>query len=198
MSMHVRGPLAKLWRGSVVNTLIRTVAVPVLLIHPEEPGWSAPPKDGFRRIAVALDGSELAEEALGYAAALATSPAAELILVSSVEKFGSHNIAVSSNPPQANPVRENSPDLDLYYERLCRQLHVPFEVKLVRDESPATAIIAAAEECGADVVAIATHGRSGLSRLLFGSVAEAVLQNCHMPVLVFRPVGVLQPATIAS
>ena len=48
-------------------------------------------------------------------------------------------------------------------------------------------ILVAAREAGADLIVIATHGRSGLPRLLFGSVAEAVVRNSTCPVLTVRP-----------
>ena len=60
--------------------------------------------------------------------------------------------------------------------------------RLVREsEHPADAILACAEEIGADLIAMATHGRSGLAHLLTGSVAEAVMRAGKTPVLLFRP-----------
>ena len=56
-----------------------------------------------------------------------------------------------------------------------------------RHGEPVTEIVAAARETGADIIAMTTHGRSGFSRLLFGSVAEAVLRQAEMPVLMMRP-----------
>jgi nucleotide-binding universal stress UspA family protein len=56
----------------------------------------------------------------------------------------------------------------------------------VRVGDPATEIVEAARETGADLIAMTTHGRSGLGRLLFGSVAEAVLRRAHVPVFLLR------------
>jgi nucleotide-binding universal stress UspA family protein len=47
-------------------------------------------------------------------------------------------------------------------------------------------IVAAARQTGADLIAMTTHGRSGLGRLLFGSVAEAVLRESRLPVFLMR------------
>jgi nucleotide-binding universal stress UspA family protein len=47
-------------------------------------------------------------------------------------------------------------------------------------------ILAAAQESGADIIAMATHGRTGVGRLLFGSVAEAVLRRASVPVFMIR------------
>ncbi len=66
---------------------------------------------------------------------------------------------------------------------------VAAEVELhlaLRRGDPATEILAAAEEIGADVIIIATHGRSGLKRLLFGSVAEEVVRRAVCPVVTIR------------
>jgi nucleotide-binding universal stress UspA family protein len=54
-------------------------------------------------------------------------------------------------------------------------------------ERPADAILAVAREEGSDVIALATHGRSGLTRLVVGSVADKVRRGAEMPVLLYRP-----------
>jgi nucleotide-binding universal stress UspA family protein len=51
---------------------------------------------------------------------------------------------------------------------------------------PVTQIVAAAREADASLIAMTTHGRSGFSRLIFGSVAEAVLRQAEIPVLMMR------------
>jgi nucleotide-binding universal stress UspA family protein len=56
----------------------------------------------------------------------------------------------------------------------------------IRRGRPAEEILAAAQEGGADLIAMATHGRSGIGRLLFGSVAEAVLRRAPVPVFMIR------------
>ncbi|HXG01991.1 MAG TPA: universal stress protein, partial [Candidatus Binatia bacterium] len=57
---------------------------------------------------------------------------------------------------------------------------------VVRRGDPVTEIASAARELEVDLVAMTTHGRSGLGRLLFGSVAEAVLRSTDLPVLMMR------------
>ena len=56
----------------------------------------------------------------------------------------------------------------------------------VRRGEPADEIVSAASEAGADLIAMSTHGRSGLGRLLFGSVAAAVLRQADIPVFLLR------------
>ena len=57
---------------------------------------------------------------------------------------------------------------------------------VLRDSSPAHAIVKYAEKIGADLVVIATHGRTGLRHFLIGSVAERVVRHATMPVLTLR------------
>ena len=59
-------------------------------------------------------------------------------------------------------------------------------VELIDDESPARAICRRADEVGADLIVIATHGRAGLKHFLIGSVAERVVRHALVPVLTLR------------
>ncbi|HKZ05130.1 MAG TPA: universal stress protein [Methylomirabilota bacterium] len=68
----------------------------------------------------------------------------------------------------------------------------------VRHGRPADEILAATREGNADLIAMATHGRTGLSRVLFGSVAEAVLRNASVPVFLIRQPQPGPPGTCES
>ncbi len=68
------------------------------------------------------------------------------------------------------------------------QMSVTTRAHVIHGDQPAQTIAEVAARLGADVVCIASHGRSGISRALFGSVAEKLMQACHRPVLVLRPV----------
>jgi nucleotide-binding universal stress UspA family protein len=67
----------------------------------------------------------------------------------------------------------------------------------IRRGRPADEILAAARESGADLIAMATHGRTGLGRLLFGSVAEAVLRHAPVPVFMIREPHTVEAAPAA-
>ena len=60
------------------------------------------------------------------------------------------------------------------------------ETRIVHDSSPATAVCRIADKIGADLIVIATHGRTGLKHLLIGSVAERVVRHSRVPVLTLR------------
>jgi nucleotide-binding universal stress UspA family protein len=67
----------------------------------------------------------------------------------------------------------------------------------IRRGQPAHEILAAASESGADLIAMATHGRTGVGRLLFGSVAEAVLRHASVPVFMIRERHTVEAASAA-
>lgn len=62
---------------------------------------------------------------------------------------------------------------------------VPYEHRLVIGD-PASEIVAVADELGADMIVLGTHGRTGLKRLLMGSVAEAVVRKANCPVITYK------------
>ena len=61
------------------------------------------------------------------------------------------------------------------------------KVEVVESDRPSTAICQAAERFGADLICIGSHGRSGLSKAILGSVAQDVMARCHLPVMVVQP-----------
>lgn len=139
-----------------------------------------------RRILVATDFAESAEQALDYATELARTQAAELVL-----------LHVYVEPPPYPEVA--SAQVATIYEEQRRWVETALEERgrrargagllarsLVRTGSPAAVIARTAEEEGADMVVVGTHGRSGLDRLLLGSVAERVVRLAPCPVLVVK------------
>jgi nucleotide-binding universal stress UspA family protein len=67
----------------------------------------------------------------------------------------------------------------------------------IRHGRPADEILAAVNESGPDLIAMATHGRTGLGRLLFGSVAEAVLRRATVPVFLIRQPHAVEAVPVA-
>lgn len=134
-------------------------------------------------IVVPLDGSRLSERALPVAAALAQSSQARLILVRAARG--------DSDAAQFDAIQEAQD----YLEVIARQLSwqgAPVEVSVLT-EAPADAILDVAELHQADLIVMSTHGRSGLRRWVYGSVAEAVLNHSHVPVWLVRAEGNVLP-----
>jgi len=128
----------------------------------------------YQRIMVPLDGSDLAQTALPHALDLCRALGATLVML------------------HVRDARQGSPEASRRFLDFTRRQHakagVTIEV-LVREGSVAEAIVRAAEEERIDVIAMATHGRSGLQRVVYGSVAEQVLRSSARPVLLVRVPG---------
>jgi nucleotide-binding universal stress UspA family protein len=184
LATHGRGGLGRLVLGSVADGLIRRTRLPLLLVRATLPldGWPA----GLRRILVPLDGSELAAAALAPAAALATLAGARLTLLDvvgpAIPELRAYEIAQLPEGDEA--LAEQS---RIYLTRQAdalREQGLEVETR-VAFGSPAAQIVAAASE-GADLIAMATHARGGLDRLVVGSVADDVLHTAPVPLLLVR------------
>jgi nucleotide-binding universal stress UspA family protein len=136
---------------------------------------------------VGFDFSPLADLALREAAALVGMTAeSELHLVWAVDRYRDWT------PPEGELA-----DLDAQIEQMrataeqaLKAQHDRIQVEVfhhVVDAAPATAICEVAEEVGADLILVGTHGRTGVRRALLGSVAEKVVREAACPVLVMRP-----------
>lgn len=135
-----------------------------------------------KKILFPTDFSTLSDAALQYATTLARDMGAKLVIVHIEE------------PPAAYGAGEmyyGIPDPDT--AALTKMLDVvrpadaavPFEHRLVTGE-PATEIVELAKEEGVDLIVMGTHGRTGLGRLLMGSVAESVVRRAPCPVFTFK------------
>jgi nucleotide-binding universal stress UspA family protein len=121
----------------------------------------------YTRVLVPLDGSELAEAILPFVEQVAGPLDSEVVLLRVIEPLSPVELVASAGV--------GAPD--------TFALRVRTRVAL---GPPAEEILAAAQATGADLIAMATHGRSGLGRVWFGSVAEAVLHAAAVPVLLIR------------
>ena len=128
----------------------------------------------YQRIMVPLDGSELAQTALTHALELCSALDATLVLL------------------HVRDLRQGSPEASRRFLDFTRRQQgksgVTIEIA-IREGPVAEAIVRAAEEEQIDMIAMATHGRSGLRRVVCGSVAEHVLHISSKPVLLVRVPG---------
>jgi nucleotide-binding universal stress UspA family protein len=136
----------------------------------------------LNKILVPLDGSELAERGLTYATALAGATGAHVLLV---RVAFSHTLAgVDPRERQAGAVRE----AEVYLQQIAAQLRERGFVceTVARYGHAAECITESARTRNADLIVMATHGRTGPGRWVLGSVAEAVVASSMVPVLVQR------------
>jgi nucleotide-binding universal stress UspA family protein len=192
MTTHGRGVFSRFWIGSVADRLVRHLDVPMLVLRPLA-GRGAPTASQMRRIVVPLDGSPLAEAALEPAAQFAGVLGAGLTLYRAILQAAPlllpyPGVAVMPEQVALTPVLEE--EATRYLEALAarlraRGLQVDTAVELAGD--PVAAISTWAERHGADLIAMATHGHGGTTRLLLGSVADKLLRSAEVPLLLFRP-----------
>jgi nucleotide-binding universal stress UspA family protein len=190
MSTHGRGALGRVWLGSVAAALVRQAPVPILLVRPHEELTNPAQEPDFRHVLIPLDGSPLAEQAIEPAIALGALTQARYTLLQALDPL----VAEHTHPPYAvglerrllADVKEKA---TAYLERVAARLRARslcVETTLVVG-SPAHAICDYARAHAVDLIAMATHGHGGLSRVLLGSVTDAVVHAADMAVLLERP-----------
>lgn len=193
ISTHGRSGFSRLSLGSVTDSLIRHTTIPVLVVKPPTSYLNPQVSEPFKRIIVPLDGSALAEEILPRVLALAKLEEAEITLL---------NVLIPRSHSQQEIEDPTLPwwDKDIsraqaYLFRIAAKLRrggVTVTTDIVIGENVPAAIGDFASRERADLIAIATHGRGGLARLIRGSVADAVMHSSRLSMLVFRPENVAQ------
>jgi len=200
MATHGRGALGRFWLGSVADEMVRATGKPLLLVHPEEGEPDLAREVKLGRVVLPLDGTQLAERMLEPVAELLAGAGAEVVLLRAVQSIMPADLTpdTASGRKEARSIlmqvqeiqmrlrREAEESLQAAAGRLeAKGLRVRTDV--IVEDDPAKAILREAEREGADLIALETHGRRGLSRLLHGSVADKVVRGAHVPVLVHHP-----------
>jgi nucleotide-binding universal stress UspA family protein len=191
LTTHGRGPLSRFWLGSVADRLVRWATMPLLLVRPHEraPDFAHPP--ALRRILIPLDGSALAERIFAAALELGRPQSATYTLLQVVEPVVIEAIGREEQGPQQAEAHAWA-----YLEGLAAGLRaegLEVATDVVVAEHPAPAILAYAQQRAVDLIAVETHGRGGITRVLLGSVADKLLRGATTPVLLHRP-PIDQPA----
>lgn len=156
----------------------------------------------YEHILVALDGSELAEKSLPHAQAFAEKFGSDVTLLRAVTSPEAFAMATSTAPVMGQPlISYPGPGLDpnelseaeledatSYLGKIAKQL-TPLNITVTTAEpeaDPVDAIVTHARNHGISLIIMTTHGRSGLGRLIMGSVAEDVLRKAPCPLLLVR------------
>lgn len=196
MTTQARGPLGRLWFGSVADALVRQAPIPILLVRPAESTTDSTQQSLVRRVLIPLDGSPFAEEALEPALSLGGA-AGEFTLLRVVPAI----TPVAYEPDQGRISglrtsvlqqlqelkREQEAEANEYLEEISKRLRsrsLNIQTQLVTYEQPAVAILDAAARHNVDAIAMTTRGRSGVKRILLGSVADKVIRGANTPVLI--------------
>ncbi len=195
LSSHGRSGVGRWVYGSVADRVLRQAPVPVMLTaHADTVRWR--PEQPLRML-VPLDGSVLGETALDSARELAQKLHAEMVLMRVVEPVF---YDMAYHPPM-----DPAPELEaarVYLDTVAGQVvaggsAVPVTVRVEFGQAVGT-IAQVAAELPAGLIAMATHGRSGLARFVMGSVATGVLQRAGVPLLLVRPADAVASAPVRA
>jgi nucleotide-binding universal stress UspA family protein len=175
--------------GSTAERVVRHASCPVLTVPARtipRRTRKMPPLD-LKKILVPIDFSKTSETALPWAASLAAESNAELILLHVVEKFPIDYVLGRElmNETITPLMKQGEADLKQMAGSLSKSAGRRVSA-VVRDGKPFEEICSAAKRLGANLIALTTHGYTGLRRVYLGSTAERVVRHAHCPVLVVR------------
>ena len=196
MATHGRSGVRRWVLGSVADKVLRSAALPVLLIRAgmskdvAYETWSSP------KMLVPLDGSELAELVLPHVEALASAKdgAAEVVLAGICEPLvlppaTTPETSVNWGTAADEYLAKSKKSAEKYLSRVQKGLiDAGLKVTLeVLEGDPAAVIVDYASRKQVNLIVMATHGRSGIGRWAYGSVAQKVLHGGSSPILLVRP-----------
>jgi nucleotide-binding universal stress UspA family protein len=142
----------------------------------------------YRKVIVPLDGSELAEEVLPHVVEMIRGRDSQVYLLSVTPVMRGVARPVVDLRPDGEERQRVEQELKEYLRKVASRLEsVAAEVEAtVRSGRPADEILTFADNVGADLIAMTTHGRSGIRDWIFGSVADRILRGATCPVLLVR------------
>jgi nucleotide-binding universal stress UspA family protein len=135
-----------------------------------------------KRILFPTDFSHTGDAALAFATSLAKESDGRLIVVHVQEApmaYGGGEMYYGIPEPSTDEL------VNMLHDVKPTDASVPVEYRLVTGD-PADAVVRLAEDDNVDLIVLGSHGRTGLTRLLMGSVAEAIVRKAHCPVLVYK------------
>lgn len=186
MGTHGRSGLDRFITGSVTEEVLRLATTPVLTVHGEGPSRGA---EHVERILVPVDFSDHSRLSITYARELAASYGARVEVIHVVEDATLP--AVYGLEPQTVSTPEVINRIDQGLKAIIAEApgaDVPVTAGVLYG-NPIRRIVEHAEESGTDLIVIATHGLSGLRRLLMGSVTERIVRSAPCPVFTIKSFG---------
>jgi nucleotide-binding universal stress UspA family protein len=177
--------------GNIAAKVLRATGKPALLIRTPADKAALQQRSLVRRILVPLDGSKLGEMALPYAEALAQVLGGELVLFQAFipptlqAAYEGHRVSSTTLKEAEEYMRESAMN---YLDSLRKTFQEKglTTLSVVRSGSPADQILEYAEANRIDLIAMSTHGRSGIGRWVLGSVTDKVLHAGDTAVLTVR------------
>lgn len=190
MATHGRSGISRWWMGSVAEKVISGATAPVLLVRSKRrrTTGTAVNLESIHKIIAPLDGSDIGEVALPYAEAIAIRSRATIHLVQVISPPGTVEANLLGGPDWRKFISAMHDAGENYLKSVAERLSgkdikVTYEV-LTGD--PADKIVEYATARDASMIAMSTHGRTGLTRWVLGSVADKVLHGARIPILLVR------------
>jgi len=180
MTTHGRTAWTEAILGSIALKLVRTSRRPVILCRPLRHDRDLPKK--ISTILVALDGSEFSERMIPFAVEMARALSARLQLIQALPLHSQ----IPQMPGQARSDVLESSYLHRKAAEIKSTLAIECEFEVIHGE-PAEAICRYVDGMPETMLALTSHGRGGLERAIFGSVAAACVRNAGVPILIYWP-----------
>jgi nucleotide-binding universal stress UspA family protein len=187
MTTHGRAGFERLWLGSVADALLRELDVPVLVVRPDPDAPLSPAAGGYRRVAIALDGSGRAEKAIGPALALAADDAHITLLRMAAPGAATTSPFVPFAPHMSDEeVQQRRAGAQAYLDGVVAGLRstATLDTAVVTGFHAARAILDFARDHAVGLIAMSTQGRSPVTRVVLGSSTDKVVRASSCPVLV--------------
>jgi nucleotide-binding universal stress UspA family protein len=189
MATHGRSGMDRFLLGSVAEKVLRGSANPLVLVRAKEEAKSSG-EAPFKSIIVPLDGSELAESVIPLAATMAKQLDLEVVLFRGYHMpynaYGGDDGYMVNYDELIDSVRDEANEyLDKKVAEV-KKLGVAKVSALSKEGSASDEIIALGHKTPEGLIAMCSHGRSGLGRWVLGSVTENVVRHSDAPVLVVR------------
>lgn len=194
LSTHGAGGARRVLFGSVAQQVLRRGVRPVLLIRPPDVAPAAGPRSfSARRLLVPLDGTPASQVALPVAALIARAYTADLLLLRIVPTLATVSGERASTALFVPTATAASLDLEeAEARRSLEELALTLRAKGLRASAsvgrgnPAQGLLDGAAQADAEMIVMATHGRTGLDAVFSGSVASRIVSRFARPILLVR------------
>ena len=144
----------------------------------------------YKKIVVPIDGSGWSERAISHAVDIAHHNNSELILLHVFKPPANEylgELALAHQEDQLQQLREEAKQHLMALRNQIRSEKITVRVQFIEGTGVASIICDYINNEGVDLVVMSSHGRTGISRWLFGSVAQKVMQGVDVPVMIIRP-----------
>jgi len=188
MTTHGRSGVARWVLGSVTTKLLHATHTPMLVVRPSAEGKQSD-APALAKILVPLDGSQLSASVLPFAGDLAKPLGATIVLFHSVVEPVLTYPGAEAIGFDTHVLEEKESGAQNFLSAAANDLAAGgVKAATIATIGNATdGIVWAAEREGAGLIVMSTHGRSGIGRVVLGSVADAVVRRTSLPVIIVRP-----------